>query len=104
MEQLKEIDRNGRRLRFRVELEDGTKVIYVKAPDQFLEVEIGYGNIANEQTDAITNAANSRLWLGSNVAGAIRAKAGKAVERECNEYVRKYGEVQVGSCATTGAG
>ena len=58
------------------------------------------GDITAEQVDAIVNAANSRLVLGSGVAGAIRAKGGPTIQQECDEI----GPVEVGDAVITGAG
>jgi len=62
------------------------------------------GDLTNESTDAIANAANSQLWLGGGVAGAIARKAGSAVEKECRDYTRVHGPVHVGEVVRTGAG
>ena len=37
------------------------------------------GDITNQDVDAITNAANEELWLGSGVAGAIRKAGGPTI-------------------------
>lgn len=52
------------------------------------------GNITLEETDAIVNAANSRLAGGSGVDGAIHATGGPAIMAECRK---------IGSCPTGGA-
>lgn len=62
------------------------------------------GDLTNETTDAIANAANGQLWLGGGVAGAIARKAGTAVEKECRDYTRVHGSVNVGGVVRTGAG
>ena len=38
------------------------------------------GDIAQERVDAIVNAANSALRLGSGVAGAIRERGGPSIQ------------------------
>lgn len=43
------------------------------------------GDITELDTDAIVNAANKHLQLGSGVAGAIREKGGPSIQRECDE-------------------
>ena len=61
-------------------------------------------NIVDEETDAITNAANENLWLGSGVAGAIKVAGGNSIQKECTQYVKANGNVDEGNCAVTGAG
>jgi len=45
-------------------------------------IRIYVGDITELATDAIVNAANSDLWMGSGVAGAIKAKGGIEIEQE----------------------
>ena len=40
------------------------------------------GDISSRDVDAVVNAANSALWMGSGVAGAIKSRGGPAIERE----------------------
>ncbi len=58
------------------------------------------GDITEQNTDAIVNAANQHLQLGSGVAGAIRRKGGSSIQRECDEI----GSCPVGGAAITGGG
>jgi O-acetyl-ADP-ribose deacetylase (regulator of RNase III) len=58
------------------------------------------GDITDQEVDAIVHAANSALVLGSGVAGAIAARAGPSVQRECDAH----GPIGVGEAAITGAG
>ena len=58
------------------------------------------GDITGQSVDAIVNAANSSLQLGSGVAGAIREKGGPSIQSECDAI----GPIQVGDAAVTGAG
>jgi O-acetyl-ADP-ribose deacetylase (regulator of RNase III) len=58
------------------------------------------GDITEQATDAIVNAANSELQLGAGVAGAIRSKGGAAIQQECD----RIGGTPVGSAVITGAG
>lgn len=52
------------------------------------------GDITDQGTDAIVNAANQYLQLGTGVAGAIDQKGGPAIQRECD---------QIGHCPVGGA-
>lgn len=58
------------------------------------------GDITQEAVDAIVNAANCELVLGSGVAGAIRSRGGPAIQAEC----AAHGPICVGEAAITGAG
>jgi len=63
-------------------------------------IEIMQADITSLDVDAIVNAANNHLILGSGVAGAIRTKGGPSIQEECN----KIGSIRVGESAITGAG
>lgn len=64
------------------------------------ELEIFQGDITEQTTDAIVNAANSSLILGAGVAGAIARKGGATIQQECD----RHGAIQVGEAAITKAG
>lgn len=64
------------------------------------KIKIYKGNIVDFEGDAIVNAANNELILGSGVAGAIRSAGGPLIQEECN----KHGAVEIGQAAITGAG
>lgn len=63
-------------------------------------IEIMQADITSLSVDAIVNAANNHLILGSGVAGAIRTKGGPSIQYECN----RIGSIKVGEAAITGAG
>jgi O-acetyl-ADP-ribose deacetylase (regulator of RNase III) len=67
-------------------------------------VELMMGDITDMQTDAIVNAANSRLAHGGGVAGAIASKGGPTIQQESDLWVTVRGEVPAGSCVITSAG
>jgi O-acetyl-ADP-ribose deacetylase (regulator of RNase III) len=64
------------------------------------EVILQQGDITEMEVDAVVNAANNHLWMGSGVAGAIKRKGGESIEREA---VAK-GPVPVGEAVITGGG
>ena len=45
------------------------------------------GDITDMDVDGVVNAANTRLLLGSGVAGSIRRKGGPSIQAECDELV-----------------
>ena len=63
-------------------------------------IEIMQADITSLDVDAIVNAANNHLILGSGVAGAIRTKGGPSIQEECD----RIGPIKVGEAAITGAG
>ena len=58
------------------------------------------GDIADQEVDAVVNAANNHLWMGAGVAGAIKRKGGIAIEREA----MAQGPVKIGNAVITSAG
>ncbi len=65
-----------------------------------ISIELVTGDITDLKVDAIVNAANSHLVLGSGVAGAIRLKGGPTIQQECY----KIGHCDVGQAVITGSG
>ena len=63
-------------------------------------IEISQGDITDSKADAIVNAANNHLWMGSGVAGAIKRKGGEIVEKEA---ISK-GPIPVSEAVSTTAG
>jgi O-acetyl-ADP-ribose deacetylase (regulator of RNase III) len=63
-------------------------------------LELIQGDITDQTTDAIVNAANTALQLGGGVAGAIRRKGGPKIQEECN----KIGGTHVGGAVITTGG
>lgn len=54
---------------------------------QAVIVEVIIGNIANQSDiEAVVNSANGNLRLGSGVAGAIHAAAGRELEEYCQQF------------------
>ena len=63
-------------------------------------VELMKGDITALEVDAIVNAANEELQLGSGVAGAIRRRGGAAIQEECD----RIGYCPTGDAVVTGGG
>ena len=64
------------------------------------EIEIVQGDITKADVEAIVNAANNQFWMGSGVAGAIKAAGGEYVEKEA----MKKGPVMPGNAVYGTAG
>jgi O-acetyl-ADP-ribose deacetylase (regulator of RNase III) len=66
-----------------------------------LKIDLRQGDITNQpDIDAIVNAANTELWLGSGVAGAISARGGPEIERQAIAQ----GPIGLGEAVRTTAG
>lgn len=63
-------------------------------------IEVAQGDLIKAATDAIVNAANNELWMGSGVAGAIKSAGGDQIEEEAI----KKGPIMPGEAVYTGAG
>ena len=63
-------------------------------------IEVIQGDITKADVDAIVNAANNEFWMGSGVAGAIKAAGGEVIEQEA----MKKGPVMPGEAIWTSAG
>lgn len=58
------------------------------------------GDITEQNTEAIVNAANNQLWMGAGVAGAVKRRGGKEIEDEAV----KYAPIPVGEAVVTKGG
>jgi len=67
-------------------------------------LELVQGNIVDETTDAIVNAANSSLLGGGGVDGAIHRAAGPALLEECRKVRDQRGSLAPGHAVATRAG
>lgn len=67
---------------------------------QKIKISVIQGDIAEQEVDAIVNAANNHLWMGAGVAGAIKRKGGTEIEKEA----MKKGPIPVGEAVVTKAG
>ena len=64
-------------------------------------IELIQGDITEQDTDAIVNAANEKLIPGGGVDGAIHKKGGPEILKELRE---KYDKCPTGEAVITGAG
>jgi O-acetyl-ADP-ribose deacetylase (regulator of RNase III) len=58
------------------------------------------GDITDAEVDAVVNAANSELWMGTGVAGAMKRKGGVVIEEEA----LRQGPIEIGEAVLTVAG
>ena len=58
------------------------------------------GDISQSRAQAIVNAANNHLWMGSGVADAIKRMGGSEIKAEAIDK----GPIEVGQAVATGAG
>ena len=65
-----------------------------------LRLEVREGDITTVAADAIANAANDHLWMGTGVAGAIKRAGGAEIEREA----MAIGGIPLGTAVATTAG
>ena len=64
------------------------------------QLDLISGDITDLDVDAVVNAANEELQLGTGVAGAIREKGGPSIQEECD----RIGGTPVGTAVLTGGG
>lgn len=62
------------------------------------------GDISTFQGDAVVNAANNHLRMGTGVAGALLARGGGSIQDECDAILRRNGPLKVGEAVITGGG
>ncbi|MEW6102310.1 MAG: O-acetyl-ADP-ribose deacetylase [bacterium] len=67
-------------------------------------IKIILGDITEQDTDAIVNAANSFLLGGGGVDGAIHRRGGGKILEECREIIKKIGHLETGKVVITSGG
>ena len=68
------------------------------------DLSIIQGDITEQATDAIVNAANSSLMGGGGVDGAIHRAGGPAILGECKQIVSRQGRLPTGKAVITTGG
>lgn len=63
-------------------------------------IQLADGDIAEQNTEAVTTAAHWKLNGGNGTDGTIHSKGGKSIIKEC----RKIGGCPIGNAVVTGAG
>lgn len=64
-------------------------------------IDYQMGNIADQKCDAVVNTANSQLFPGGGVCGAIFRAAGDQLLDSCQEIIKSKGAVSVGGSVIT---
>lgn len=67
-------------------------------------IEICHGNMVDETTDVIVNAANSELRHAGGLAKAISDAGGPVIQQTSNDYIRQHGIVKPGHVACLPSG
>jgi O-acetyl-ADP-ribose deacetylase (regulator of RNase III) len=80
------------------------KVDSVEATVCGVKLYITKGDIIQQDSDAIVNAANSSLMGGGGVDGAIHRAGGSAILEECKQIVSKRGCLPTGKAVITTGG
>ncbi len=68
------------------------------------ELTLVLGDITEQETDAIVNAANSSLMGGGGVDGAIHRAGGRQILEECMKIREKQGRCDTGEAVITTGG
>ena len=66
--------------------------------------KVGVRDLLGAPTDAIVNPANSGLSHGGGLAAVISDEGGSEIDRHCEKYIQKYGQIPVTKAVVTTAG
>jgi len=65
---------------------------------------VRYGNLTEEDSDAIVNAANENLQHGGGVAAALVRAGGYSIQQDSDDYIEKHGPLRVTEVIRTSQG
>lgn len=68
------------------------------------KIKLIKGDIVEQDVDAVVNAANSGLFGGGGVDGAIHKAGGPLIDEECRAIRESYGGCPTGHAVITGGG
>ncbi|MBN1621903.1 MAG: O-acetyl-ADP-ribose deacetylase [Endomicrobiales bacterium] len=68
------------------------------------KITVLQGDITQQDTEAVVNAANSSLMGGGGVDGAIHRRGGPRILEECRKIVEKIGHLEPGGAVITTGG
>lgn len=69
-----------------------------------IKIYVYCAGIGHLEVDVLVNAANKDLQHGGGIAYHISRAAGYDFDKECDDYIRYYGPLDVGTCCSTTAG
>jgi len=81
-----------------------TEKEYVVAKINQVKLSIIKGDITQQKTEAIVNAANPSLMGGGGVDGAIHRAGGPTILEECKQIIAKQGSLSTGRAVITSGG
>lgn len=72
--------------------------------DSGILVSVWKADLANFPVDAVVNAANEHLNHGGGLALALSKAGGPQIQKESDDYIKKYGVLKTGDAIILGAG
>jgi putative ATPase len=75
---------------------------YIRCHDTIITVV--RGDMCEEPSEVLVNAANCRLQHGAGIASCIVSKGGSIIQHQSNKIISEQGELPVGSVVATDAG
>jgi O-acetyl-ADP-ribose deacetylase (regulator of RNase III) len=69
-----------------------------------IRIYVYCAGIGHLEVDVLVNAANKDLQHGGGIAYHISRAAGYDFDKECDDYIRDHGPLDVGTCCSTTAG